>query len=222
MKDIFIAGTDTGVGKTIITGLLGRFFLDSGLDVITQKWVETGRSDIKTHIRLMKKKPPVPISYLCPYSFKFPASPHLSARLSNKKINVNVIKDKFLFLKEGFSIVLVEGTGGILTPITEKTLILDIVKGLSLPVLLVSKNKLGTINHTLLSLEALRARNIKILGLIFINALKEKGEILEDNPRIIEKLTKVNILGILPFIKEKEKLYKAFIPIGEKIKALVF
>lgn len=222
MKGIFVTGTDTGVGKTIITGFLGRYLNECGLNVITQKWIESGSSDIKTHFKLLKKMPDIPKHYLCPYSFRFPASCHLAARIENTKIKKAIIKKAFEFLKERFSLVIVEGSGGLLVPITRKIFLIDIARELSLPVLVVSRNCLGAINHTLLTIEALKKRKMEILGIVFINKKHEKKEILEDNPMIIKELTKVNIFGAIPFIKEKEVLFKAFIPIGEKIKAMLF
>ncbi|MEW6481396.1 MAG: dethiobiotin synthase [bacterium] len=222
VKGIFITGTDTGVGKTLLTGLLGRYLLERGLNVVTQKWVDAGGLDIKTHFRLMKKKPSFPIDYLCPYTFKFPSSPHLSSKLENKIVKPEIIKDKFLFLKEKYDIVLIEGTGGLLTPISRKALLIDIAKELSLPVLLVSRNKLGTINHSLLTIEALKNRNMEILGIVFNNPKREKGEILKDNPKIIKGLTKIKVFGRLPWMNDKEALYRAFIPIGKRIRGCVF
>lgn len=219
---IFVTGTDTGVGKTIVTGLLGRYLNESGYNVITQKWVESGSSDIEKHFKLIGKRPNIPKHYFCPYSFRFPGAPHLAAKIENVKIKKPVIKRAFEFLKKRFSLVIVEGSGGLLVPITRKTFLIDIAKELSLPVLVVSRNCLGGINHTLLTIEALKKRKIKILGIVFINKKNEKKEILEDNPMIIKDFSKVNILGCLPFIKGKEALFKAFILIGEKILPLLY
>lgn len=218
VKGIFVTGTDTDVGKTIVTGLLARYLNECGLNVITQKWVESGNADIKTHFKLSKKRPDISSHYLCPYSFRFPASPHLASRIEHTKIKKTRIKHAFEFLKKRFSLVIVEGSGGLLVPITRKTLLIDIAKDLSLPVLIVSRNCLGTINHTLLVIEALKKRKMEILGIVFTNQQHEKKEILEDNPMIIKNLTKVKIFGSLPFIKEKGALFKAFVPIGERIK----
>ncbi|MEW6007809.1 MAG: dethiobiotin synthase [bacterium] len=220
MKGIFITGTDTGVGKTLITGLLGRYLLERGLNVVTQKWVDAGGLDIKTHFRLMKKKPSLTIDYFSPYIFKFPCSPHLCSRIFNKPIEPDVIKKRFLFLKEKYDIVLVEGTGGLLTPISRKALLIDIAKELSLPILVVSRNKLGTINHSLLTIEALKNRNMEILGIVFNNPRREKEEILKDNPKIIKGLTKIKVFGRLPWMNDKETLYRAFIPIGKRIRGV--
>ena len=208
MKAVFITGTDTGVGKTTVTGLLGRFLLDMGRRAITQKWIETGSNKFPKDIARE------------PYTFKFPASPHLAAKLERRKIKKDRIKKSFLFLKDRFDFVIVEGIGGALVPFNGKDLVIDIAKEINIPVLLVVANKLGCINHTLLTIEAIKRRGMKITGIIFNNNKKlgRKEDIIsKDNPRIIKKLTGEKVLGILPFSRDKELLYKRFIPMGKKV-----
>lgn len=225
MKAIFVTGTDTGIGKSVITGLLARFLSDRGLRVITQKWIETGvkgfSGDISTHLKLMRKTKKYIKDYLphvLPYSFTFPSSPHLAARLEKRKINESKIKKSVKFLSDKFDFVIIEGTGGALVPINKKRLVIDMAKDMDLPVLIVANNKLGAINHTLLTVEAIRKRGMKIMGIIFNNqASKEDKVILKDNPRIVGKLTKERAFGVLPRIKNKNKLYKAFVPIAKGI-----
>ncbi|MBI5124410.1 MAG: dethiobiotin synthase [Candidatus Omnitrophica bacterium] len=188
VRAIFVAGTDTGVGKTVVTSLLARSLMEDGYNVATQKWVETGRtgrSDAHT-----------------PYILKMAASPHLAARMEKKSIRISKIENSLKRLSRDFDIVIIEGSGGLLVPLNEKTLLIDIVKKLSLEVVLVAHNRLGAINHTLLSIEALKRRNIKIIGVIFNTvSKKEDNLVLKDNPRIIKKLTGVEVLGSLPYIK---------------------
>jgi dethiobiotin synthetase len=222
MKAIFIAGTDTGAGKTIITGLLGKFFLKNRYNTITQKWVQTGiESDINTHLKIMEANKKDIIRYaslMCPYHFKFPCSPHLSSFMEKKTIKKDKIKKSFQTLKNIFDIIIIESTGGILVPLSKSLFIIDIAKELSLPVILVVNNKLGAINHTLLSIEALKKRKIQILGIIFNNVDKNcNNKILENNPLIIKKITGETILGILPHTENTDLLYKKFIPIGKNI-----
>ena len=208
MKAVFIAGTDTGVGKTKITGLLRRFLSDRGYQAVTQKWIETGTSKLPKDITRQ------------PYTFKFPASPHLAARLEKKTIKKDRIKKSFLFLKDRFDFVIVEGIGGALVPFNQKGLVIDIAKELRLPVLLVVANKLGCINHTLLTIEAIKRRKMRIVGIIFNNNKRfgRKADIIsKDNPRIIKKLTGEKVLGVLPYCRDRDLLYKMFIPIGKKI-----
>lgn len=240
MSGIFICGTDTGVGKTVVTGLLAKYLLEKGLNAVTQKWIQTGSGDkdlidndyhyqlignamqttTKTRVKekildsnITKYK-----SYIIPYRFAIPASPHLAAKLEGKKISVRKIIECFKTLEKNFDFVIVEGTGGLLVPISEKVLIIDIVKKIDLPVVIVSGNRIGTINHTLLTIEALRKRNLKVLGIIFNSTSRNENKIiLEDNPKIVKKISRCEILGVLPFKKNVDKLYDEFKLIGEKI-----
>jgi dethiobiotin synthetase len=221
MKAIFVTGTDTGVGKTLIVGLLAKFLQDRGLRVVTQKWIQTGdqgfSSDIKVHLKLMGKLKSY-LSLQSPYVFKLPASPHLAAGKEKKKISSAKIKSSFKALARKFDLVIVEGVGGSLVPFSKKKLVIDIARDLKLPVLIVAANKLGAINHTLLTIEALRRRKMPTIGLILNNiSLKQNKTILKDNPRIIKSISQERILGILPYSKNKDLLYKKFVPIGKKI-----
>lgn len=217
-RAIFITGTDTGVGKSVVTGLLGRYLSEKGFKVVTQKWIQTGSAgfpaDIKLHLKIMgKTKSDIRqiLRSVCPYRFKFAGSPHLAAKLENRKISALKIIKSFRLLSRRFDFVIVEGIGGALVPMDKRRLVIDIVKELDLPILLVAQNKLGAVNHTLLTLEALQRRRIKILGIVFNNARGENKRVLDDNPRIIKALTGVKILRILPWEKNFDKLYKIFI-----------
>jgi len=225
LKSVFITGTDTEVGKTVVTGLLGRFLSDKGYNVITQKWIQTGcksfPDDIFSHLNFMKRKRFDIRNYLehvCPYTFKLASSPHLASKLEKRKIRQGKIKNSFSILSKEFDSVLVEGTGGALVPFNNKKMVIDIAGQLHLPVLLVVSNKLGCINHTLLTIEAIRSRGLKLLGIVFNNYHgKGKNIILKDNPKIIKIFAKVRIFGHLPRLKDSEKLYKAFNVTGGRI-----
>ncbi|MDD5238125.1 MAG: dethiobiotin synthase [Candidatus Omnitrophica bacterium] len=224
-KAIFIAGTDTGVGKTIITGCLAKYLSEKGYRVITQKWIQTGcrsvlSSDIKLHLKLMRRDTgsiKELLHFILPYIFKTPCSPHLASRIENKKIHENKIIKSFKALSAKLDFVIVEGTGGALVPFNRNRLVIDIVKELDLAVLIVAENKLGAINHTLLTIEALTQRKIRILGLVFNNVKEKNKYILKDNPQIIKTLTKQKVFGILPSCDSYQLLYENFIPIGKKI-----
>lgn len=225
MKAIFVSGTDTGVGKTVITGCLARYCQDKGYRVITQKWIQTGSSslclsDIRAHLKIMGKTLRQIKGYsslVLPYCFKTACSPHLAAKLEQRKIYAHKIISSFKMLAGSFDFVIVEGVGGALVPFSRKHLVIDIVKGLNLPVLLVAENRLGAVNHTLLTIEALRRRKINILGLVFNELKKEKNFILQDNPRIIKALTQERIFGRLGYRPSYEKIYQAFVPIADKV-----
>ncbi len=221
-KSLFITGTDTGAGKTVVTGLLGRYLLSQGCNVVTQKWVETGSCDrrshdIRHHDAAMGRLSPAGESARIPYVFKTPCSPHLAARLEKKRIVPAVITKSLAYLEEQYDCVLIEGAGGILVPVTGTVLLIDIVRQMKIPVLVVVNNKLGAINHALLTLESLKARRIPVLGLIFNAALRCEDYIARDNPLTIGKFSGIPVLGSLNYSKDRAALYKQFIPIGEKI-----
>jgi dethiobiotin synthetase len=224
MRAIFVTGTDTGVGKSVVCGLLARYAEERGLGVVTQKWIQTGShgfsDDVKLHLKIMRRPKSAIRNYLnaiSPYNFPAALSPHKASRLENKNIRPENIKKSFRSLTKIFDLVIIEGIGGLLVPYSNNGLVIDMVRDLNLGVLLVSQNKLGAINHTLLSLEALKARKLKCLGIVFNNARKEKKIILQDNPRIIRKLSRQKVFGILPWEKNFERLYTKFKPIGKGI-----
>ncbi len=225
MSGIFITGTDTGVGKTIVTGLLGRYLSGEGYRVITQKWIQAGGKgfppDIGLHLKLMKiQKKDIKdyLPHMSPYAFRFASSPHLAASMEERSIKPEEIKDSFKFLSGNFDFVIAEGIGGALVPFNGRKLVIDIARELGLPVLIVAGNKLGAINHTLLTIEAIKKRKMKIIGIVFNNQRTGINRIiLRDNPRIIKTLTGEAVLGTLPRLKNQSHLYKAFTPIGKRI-----
>jgi dethiobiotin synthetase len=228
MRAVFVTGTDTGVGKSVVCGLLARYAREKGLSVITQKWIQTGSlgfsCDVKLHLKIMRRPRSEIKQYLdaaSPYNFSAPLSPHKASSLENKIIRPEKIKKSFRLLAKVFDLVIVEGVGGLLVPYDKHNLVIDIARDLDLAVLLVSQNKLGVINHTLLTLQALAVRKLKCLGIVFNNARKEKRIILQDNPRIIRQLSRQKVFGVLPWEPDFDKLYKKFRPIGMSILAKI-
>ena len=223
-RAIFITGTDTGIGKTLISGLFAKYILEKGESVITQKWIQTGSSDmpldIKTHLKIMGKNKDYIKGHLndvCPYVFKFSASPHLASKIEGRLISEEKIIKSFKRLSSEFDWVIVEGTGGVLVPFSSKSLIIDLAVKLDLEVLLVAGNKLGSINHTLLSIEALKKRKLNILGIVFNNMPGGNKVILEDNCKIIKELSGEKVFGVLPWGKNYGQLYKNFSQFAGKI-----
>jgi len=218
VNGLFITGTDTGVGKTWICGYLAGFLRAQGVRVVTQKWVQTGcagySEDLARHQQLSGFTPdPALAPLLNPYCFPFPASPHLASAREGVVIEAEVILSAYRALAAQFELVLVEGAGGVCVPLTDHLLTIDLVARLHLPAVVVVRNGLGCINHALLTLEALRARQIPLLGLI-VNHTSPDGDarILQDNPRIIEQLSGVPVLGSMPYLPIPDA--EAFAPIG--------
>lgn len=227
MKILFIAGTDTGVGKTVITGLLARFLCDKGYRVVTQKWIQTGcygfSTDVDAHLARMGKARRDFRRYLSdmmPYCFRLAVSPHLAACFQAERISAGKIKNSLNLLARHFDFVIVEGTGGLLVPISQSLTMADMVRQMKLPVVLVASNRLGAINHTLLSLEALKARRIKTLGVIFNQAFKGTDhKVLKDNPRIVHRISGESLLGVMPRFKDSRQMQQSFTKIGEAVLA---
>lgn len=209
-KLIFITGTDTGIGKTYITGLLGFHLLTRGFKTITMKPVQTGCSgiseDIVTHRQLMG----IGLTKYDldgttnPYNFTYPASPHLSAAMENKIIDLEKIFTCINKLSDDFEYLLIEGVGGLSVPIKEKYCVIDLIKDVGAPVMLVTSPRLGTLNHTFLSLESLKNRNIPIMSIIYNNYFKEEDRIninnietIKDFYPDIELLTLEDLPGVI-------------------------
>jgi dethiobiotin synthetase len=181
MSVLFISGIDTDIGKTYATGMIAKALMQQGVKVITQKLVQTGvainsdsgemgiADDIITHRQLMDiSLQPCDLDFTtCPYRYEKPASPHLSAKLSNKNLDPELITKATQSLQAEYEVVLLEGAGGLLVPITEQLLTLDYIATQGYPVILVTSGRLGSINHTLLSLEAIKSRGLTVHSVIY-------------------------------------------------------
>ena len=189
MSVLFISGIDTDIGKTYATGMIAKVLLQQGINVITQKLVQTGvaidsesgemgiADDIISHRQLMDMPlQPCDLDFTsCPYRYEKPASPHLSVKLANEILNPDVITDATRALQADYDVVLLEGAGGLLVPITEQLLTLDYIATQGYPVILVTSGRLGSINHTLLSLEAIKARGLKVHSVVY-NHIHDEDE----------------------------------------------
>ncbi|MFH1576247.1 MAG: dethiobiotin synthase [Candidatus Margulisiibacteriota bacterium] len=205
MSGIFITGTDTEVGKTFITALLAQYLMDQGINVGAMKPIACGpKKDndaiwLKTALKLKD-----PLKLINPIQFKQPLAPHTAARLLNKKISLSKIFKAYKKLKKEHDLVLVEGIGGALVPITQDYFVADLIKDLKLPTIIVARAGLGTLNHTLSTIEILRSRKIEILGVI-LNGFKGKERSEKTNAEDITKISKVPILAKIKWQKSKKK-----------------
>ncbi|MBZ4220097.1 MAG: dethiobiotin synthase [Chlorobium sp.] len=185
---IAISGIDTGIGKTYVTGLLAKALLQHGVRIITQKIVQTGcegiAEDILEHRRLMgiEVQDADREKLTCPCVFRFPASPHLSASLEGAQINLLHIQQSTLALQQRYDLVLLEGVGGLLVPLAPDLLFADYIRDAGYPLLLVTSPRLGSINHTLLSIEACVKRGIFIRGVIY-NYHQHVDKLIADDTR---------------------------------------
>lgn len=192
-KVIAISGIDTGVGKTVATGLLARALLKAGRNVITQKPVETGGNGVSADILKHREIMGMTLQDVdrdgmtCSYLFGHPASPHLAAALEKKRIDVSVIDRATSRLQAEYDIVLMEGAGGLLVPLNEELLFADYLQERAYPVVLVASSRLGSINHTLLSLEACCKRELQLNGLLYNFVGNSDKIIARDTLRVLRK-----------------------------------
>ncbi|MDO5016758.1 MAG: dethiobiotin synthase [Porphyromonas sp.] len=188
----FVSGIDTDAGKTIATGWVSRQLLSQGVNVITQKLVQTGCKEMSDDILVHRKiegralLPEDQNHTTHPILFDKPASPHIAAELQGKTIDISLATAATRQLMQKYDQVLVEGAGGLMVPITRQLLTIDYITEQRLPVILVTTAQLGSINHTLLSLEALANRKIEIPLVIYNQGLTYDPIVTEDSRQYIE------------------------------------
>ena len=207
-KGIFITGTDTGIGKTIIAGGITASLKSRKIDVGVMKPIETGISKVNGSWKLqdgefLKKAADIndPDHLITPYCFKNPLAPYAAADLENIRIDLNKVHHAFIELTSRHQFVVIEGAGGLLVPIQKDYLHANLIKDFNIPVVVVARSGLGTINHTLLTLKVAQSYGIKVSGIIFNNySDRNYGTAEKTNPKIIEDLSSIPVLGEMPFL----------------------
>lgn len=189
MSDIiFISGIDTDAGKTYATAWLANRLIEKGKRVITQKFIQTGNEgyseDIIKHRELMNTElfPEDKDFTTSPVIFSYPASAQLAARIDGKEIDLEAIRRSTSLLASRYDTVLIEGAGGLMVPITDNYFTIDYITDENLPIALVTNGILGSINHTILSLEAIKNRGIKLRYLLY-NSYFDKDKIIADDTK---------------------------------------
>lgn len=196
---IFVTGIDTDAGKSFATGWIAKKMINQGLNVITQKLVQTGNheysEDIDTHRTIMGcGQLDVDINHLtAPEIYSYPASPHLAAKIDNRPINIDKIDNATKKLENLYDYILIEGAGGIMVPLKEDYLTLNYVSDRELPVIVVTGGKLGSLNHLLLNLKVLMAENIEIFAVAYNLYFDEDKIICEDSRIFIKEWLKRNL-----------------------------
>ncbi len=206
-KGIFITGTDTGVGKTYVAEGLIRGFRKKGVDVGIMKPAETGcrardgRLIPADALRLLKTAGVRDsLEFANPYRFTRPLAPSVAAELAGKTISPARIVNSFRILSRRHDCMIVEGAGGVMVPLSGKYLYLDLAAALRLPVVIVARPGLGTINHTLLTISALQKRRLRIAGFVMNYAKDRKRGLAEKTSMsVIEKISGERLLGIVRY-----------------------
>ncbi len=215
-KAFLITGTDTGIGKTFIGRCLIRYFTEINLRVVPFKPIETGvfNDQPEDGLTLLKEaKIEEDLDRVVPYRFELPASPLVASRKEGKPIDLTRIVETFNQLKSRYDLVMVEGAGGICVPITQSITYLELAKILNIPAVVIARSKLGTINHTLLTVRIAKTYGIRIIAVI-LNQYEGLDYVEKTNPKVIEELE-----NIKTFVVEALKEPKPLKEIGEYILA---
>lgn len=204
MKGIFITGTDTGVGKTVVTHVLGTLLQGQGYNVGVMKPVQCGGDDavfLKKSLQLSD-----PLVEINPCFAREPLSPHLAFQREKRKIDLKKIFAAYGRLKQKHDILLVEGAGGLMVPLRDDYFVADLARDLDLELVIVARPGLGTINHTLLTVAQARSQGLQVRGVLFSEASARKHGIPpglpeKTNPQAVRTLGNVEVLGTIPYFK---------------------
>lgn len=201
MRRFFVAGTDTGIGKTLIAGALAAALHQKGMSVAVMKPISCGGlEDAKVLKRLAGCREP--LERVNPIALKYPLSPNVAARLERKKIDLKKIDGALACFSKKYDALVIEGCGGLLVPVARGFFVVDLIRRMRAECVLVSRSGLGAINHTLLSLEALKKRGVKPLGVVFNRLEGGRLSIPEKtNPGVVAEFSGVPSLGVFPFVR---------------------
>ncbi len=201
-ETIFISGIDTDAGKSYVTGWLAKRYMDQGFSVITEKPIQTGNheysEDIEVHRHIMGiGMQPVDLDHTsAPIIFSYPASPHLAAKLDGAKVDITLIDEATKRLESLYDVVLIEGAGGLMVPMTDEMLTIDYPLTRHIPVALVTNGRLGSINHTILSLEALQTRGLRLHSLLYNTYFDNDKVIANDTQDYLRQYLAKNWPGV--------------------------
>lgn len=207
-RGVFVTGTDTAVGKTLVTAALGLYLKKSGFTVGVMKPIETGVSGKRitpsdaARLQAIIESDDA-LAAISPYRFELPVAPLAAALAERAAIKLDVVAKLYRLLSLHSAYLLVEGVGGVHVPITQRDNVMDVIRRLRLPVVVVGRAGLGGINHALLTIEALRKRKIRIVALVLNRTQSVRSEVMQVQEKttiqILRKQAGVPVLGPLPY-----------------------
>ena len=224
-RGFFITGTDTGVGKTVIAGALLLIIRSLGISVCGMKPIETGCMKSENVVQKAESRVKdtllIPadgmflkeiadmddsIDIITPIRFEKPLAPFPASEIEGTPVDIEKIKKAFEDLLRKYEMVVVEGIGGLLVPLNRNYFVLDLIKHFGLPIVIVSRPGLGTINHTLLTVNYAIKEGINVAGIIMnYSQSPEKTLAEETNPKVLQQIGPVPLLGIFPYLEDLEK-----------------
>ncbi len=211
-KGFFIAGTDTGVGKTVIAAGLASFYRQLGMRVGVMKPIESGCKRLKDGLypqdALFLKKMSASsdeLDQIVPYRLELPVTPSVAAEMEGIEIDLEKVKRIYQQLECNYDLMLVEGVGGLLAPLYKRLTSVDLVRLLGIPMIVVARNRLGTINHTLLTVEHARQCGLTLVGVIINNCDPDPDVSSETNPGVIKQLSGLPLVGVIPYLPPSKR-----------------
>jgi len=199
VKGIFVTGTDTGVGKTVIAAGIAAGLRARGFDVGVMKPVAAGGREDADLLRLASGADDDP-DLINPVCLRHPLSPNVAAQIEGVSVDIAGIERAARQLSRRHDLLVVEGAGGLLVPIRDDFFVADLALRLGLPLLIVARRGLGTINYTLMTMECAKGRGIAVAGVVYNDAVRtEEGIAERTNPEVVERLSGEPCLGIVPF-----------------------
>lgn len=209
-RGIFVTGTDTGVGKSLVAAALARFLVRKGIKVGVMKPVESGVDDVATlgqdgELLRWAANCDAPIDLISPCRLSEPLAPSLAAELAGTVIDIDGLVSDAKDLLERFDFVIIEGAGGIMVPLRDNFMVGDLARRIGLPLLTVCRPGLGTINHTLLTLQAARAWGLDPVGLM-VNGMPESPGLAEEHaPAMLAELGDIELWQVLGQVRGDER-----------------
>jgi dethiobiotin synthetase len=194
-KAIFITATDTEVGKTYVASKIAQALIKSGINTGIFKPISTGsRNDAKFLINAIKAGDT--LETVTPVFFNNPMSPYGAAKLENKQVDFKKIYSSLKYFLSKYEFTIVEGIGGLLVPLKKNFFVSDLIKKMNLPIIVVARRGLGTINHTLLTVDKLKRNKQKVLGIV-LSGKKNKSDVsAKYNASIIKEITRLPVLEL--------------------------
>lgn len=212
MQGVFVTGTDTGVGKSLVAAALAAAASSRGARVGVFKPCESGCAlpDGGLHARdadFLRRMSgsTAPLEDICPYRLREPLAPAVAADREGLSVSARHISAVFRRLCRSCDMMIVEGAGGLLVPMADGVLTIDLIRQLELPALVVARLSLGTINHCLLTVRQLQAQGLALTGIVFSATQRRMGAAEQTNPAIVQRYTDVPVLGCLPFVRAGQR-----------------
>ena len=210
---LFITGTDTSVGKTVVATAIVRQLRDEGVRVGAYKPAASGAVERPEGNRVWEDVEQLsqalgdayPAERICPQRFAAPLAPPLAAAAEGRSVDPKLLRDGARWWQGQVEFLVVEGAGGLLSPLSSDDSVADLARDLALPLLVVARVGLGTINHTLLTLEAAESRGLQVAGIVLNQAAPGEWDLsVESNPAELQKRTRVPVLAVCPWRESRD------------------